>query len=404
MTIMTSMRQALLAVSFASLFCTSLTAQEAPGDASALQRIGEGNRDFAFESFAHIRCDKPNLAYSPLGVSAFYAMVYAGSRGQTAQELARVLNYPPSREKTLTSFGKLQKSLRTLPESEGLTLDVANSIWSSTALRPAFLKLIKSNLGAESHLIDGVSRTQRKMDDWVNLKTRGLIEECPVNLTRYTDFVLMNAVYFKADWANAFTPEYTLDTDFHLSNGDVVQVPMMNQSAFYQYGETEELQIISLPYQDDRFSMLVVLPDEDVSIDDLEASLTPEAVGRWSESLEHQRVRLSLPRFEIRSSIDLNDMLQSMGMPGEVFLAPDIAGITPKGDVEIGSSIQEVVLIVDEKGTEAAAVTAVVFGASGRLTRTAAFTADRPFLFLLRDQVDGTILFMGRVKDPRKTT
>ena len=176
---------------------------------------------------------------------------------------------------------------------------------------------------------------------------------------------------------------------------------MMRKTAKFNYAKANGLQLLEMPYKGNRVSMIVLLPEQGKSLADLEQSLTVENLAAWTGMLSNQRVAVSFPRFKVKSSLDLSQVFQSMGMSPSVFRAPNLSGMTSLRNLEISGALQEAVIIVDEVGTKAAAATAIGIDSRSLPPRAEVFNANRPFMFLLRDKDLGTIFFMGRVMDPR---
>lgn len=406
---MISLKLVALATS-STIICSTLGAQDVEKTNSILSQTLYGNEVFAIESFAHIPGAQENLAYSPLGVSEAFAMLYAGTRGETAKDISRVLRFADSPEKTLSSFGELQRTIEKLSEKDGFTIKIADSIWSTSSVLPSYKESIKSNLGAGAFSIKDLDETKEKMDKWVDVNTKGMIKQAPCELTPLTRNVLLNTVYLKGDWRSPFSSRKTRDLTFELASGESVKVPMMRQTSNFDYCEVEDAQIISMPYKGKDVSLLVVLPKEGLRLEDLEEAgvdkdFSPTNLGSWMSSLTTTKVKLSLPRFIIKNRIQIRPMLESMGLPSSVFETPDLSGMSKETGLKIDDAIQDVVFIVDEEGTEAAAVTAITVGARSRprqeQDKLVVFNANRPFMFVLRDNTNGSILFMGRVMDPR---
>jgi serpin B len=328
-------------------------------------------------------------------------MLYAGSRGATAQEIARVLNYSATPEKILEPYGLLRNFVDELSEDEGFTLKIADSIWSTgTGLEP-YVSAIKSNLGAEMFPLGKPSQAIAKMDKWVSTQTEGLLTKAPCKVTPLTEFVLINTVYLRGEWASEFDTFNTSNKPFSLADGESAEVPMMGKKAKFNYAKANGLQLLEMPYKGNRVSMIVLLPEQGKSLADLEQSLSDENLAAWTGMLSSQRVAVSFPRFKVKSSLDLSQVFQSMGMSPSVFRAPDLSGMTSLKNLEISGALQEAVIIVDEAGTKAAAATAIGIDSRRLPPPAEVFNANRPFMFLLRDNDLGTIFFMGRVTDPR---
>jgi len=228
-----------------------------------------------------------------------------------------------------------------------------------------------------------------------NLIAKGVLD----SMTR---LVLTNAIYFKGNWHSQFQEDRTRPAPFTLLNGDRVEVPMMNQTAEFGYMETEDFQALELPYVDNELSMIILLPKQTDGLTKFEQTLTLENLSQWLSKLHKREVIVSIPKFKMTSQFSLASVLKSMGMADAFNQAKaDFSGMNGKKDLFISAVIHKAYVDVNEEGTEAAAATAVTM----RLTsigpdQTPVFRADHPFLFLIRDNHSGSILFIGRVMNP----
>jgi serpin B len=221
-----------------------------------------------------------------------------------------------------------------------------------------------------------------------------------------TRLVLVNAIYFKGNWIRQFETRLTKKEPFHLSSGNTVTVPLMRQTDEFDYAESPDLQVLELPYAGGDLSMVVLLPRTVDGLGNLEAELTTQNLKAWTGNLRHKKVIVFLPKFRVTSGFSLAETLAGLGMPdafdGDL---ADFSGMDGRRDLFISAVAHKAFIEVNEEGTEAAAATAVMVGLTG-LPQTNApppvFRADHPFLFFIRDNSNGSILFLGRVTDPTK--
>jgi serpin B len=259
-------------------------------------------------------------------------------------------------------------------------------------------------------IVDFVNETEKArqtINDWVAEQTedkiKGLIPAGLLNpLVR---LVLTNAIYFNGKWVLPFDPSDTQGEPFTLLDGSTVQVPMMSQTETFRYAEGEGYQAAVLPYRGSSLSMVLLLPEEG-RFEEVEAALSPELLTSLDEHLAYERLRLSVPKFKFESEFNLSDALIGMGMPSAFGLGDsggaDFSGMTGDRSLMISAVIHKAFVAVDEEGTEAAAATAViVLEAEVVIDDVLEMKLDRPFLFLIRDEETGTVLFVGRVMDPR---
>ena len=221
-------------------------------------------------------------------------------------------------------------------------------------------------------------------------------------LNAATRLVLTNAIYFKGDWATQFKKDRTQDEPFTLLNGSTVQTPMMNQKARFGYAETDAIQVLEMPYVGEELTMVVLLPRKTDGIGELEKGLTTENLAQWLDKAHKREVIVAMPKFKMTSKFSMADVLRTMGMMDAFTPAADFSGMTGRRDLFISAVIHQAYVDVNEEGTEAAAATAVTMTLTAALpTQPPVFRADHPFLFLIRDKASGSILFLGRLMNPK---
>jgi serpin B len=384
--------------------------------------IVTGNNKFALELYAKLRSEEGNLFFSPYSISTALAMAHAGARGQTEAQMAGVLHFPiitkqgtelssmliQDRQKFASVFGKIIKDLNNRGKKGGYELRVANALWGQEGYEflEEFLELIKTNYGGRLNEVDFVraAETARKtINAWVEKKTNDKIKDLISKgvLNSMTRLVLTNAIYFKGNWARQFKEDRTKDAPFTLANGRKVDVAMMNQTAEFNYMETESFQALELPYVDDELSMIILLPKEFDGLDEFEKTLTTENLSEWLDELRDREVIVSIPKFKMTNQFALASVLKSMGMTDAFSANADFSGMNGRRDLFISAVIHKAYVDVNEEGTEAAAATAVTMKlTSVGPTRIPVFCADHPFLFIIRDNHSGSILFIGRVMNP----
>lgn len=386
------------------------------------QLIVAGNSKFALELYAKLRSKKGNLFFSPYSISTALAMTHAGARGVTESQMAGVLHFPVitkpdtelssklirEKQRFASVFGKIIKDLNSRSKKGGYELRVANALWGQEdyGFLGEFLELIKTNYGGRLNEVDFVraAETARKsINTWVEKKTNNKIKELISKgvLNSMTRLVLTNAIYFKGNWAKQFKEDRTKESPFTLTSGRKVDAAMMNQTGQFNYMETESFQALVLPYVDDELSMIILLPKEFDGLDEFEKTLTAENLSKWLGKLRNRKVIVSIPKFKMTSQFALASVLKSMGMINAFSPNADFSGMNGRRDLFISAVIHKAYVDVNEEGTEAAAATAVTMKlTSVGPTRIPVFRADHPFLFLIRDNHSGSILFIGRVMNP----
>lgn len=376
------------------------SAQTRPFDFSA--PFWQGNQDLALRMFATLRAQEDgNVFFSPLSLSAALGMTYAGARGDTAAEMARTLGFGMGQDGTHTAFGNLMETLKD-------DLHLANAlVLLQEGVRPEFQALLR-----EKYRADIFPGDLEAINAWVKDQTRGRIPTILEELDDDTLCVLLNAIYFRADWTVAFDPAQTRERPFWTAEGPQ-PAQMMHRQGRMRLLENEEVQVLSLPYAADgergeRLSMLVFLPRTRGGLAALEETLTPAQLLGWIDALfkaPMHTVNLALPRFRMETRFDLAGTFAEMGMPRAFARGrADFSAILGSpGEVWIDQIVHKAFVEVNESGTEAAAATAV---AMVRMTAVLDeppprnFHADHPFLFAIRDNHTRTLLFLGRMNTP----
>jgi serpin B len=348
-----------------------------------------------------------NICFSPFSISSAFAMVYAGASGSTADEMKKFLHYDG--EGIHDAYSALIKGLTSAPEGSGNLL-IANSIWPQRGYRllSSFTDLLKKAYDTEVRLVDykgNAEQSRLEINEWVAGRTMGKIKDIlPANsVNRESKLVLVNALYFKAPWLEEFSSAATSDADFFAAAGRRT-VRMMRSVRYAPYFETEDLQVVKLPYARGLFSMLIILPRDRDGLPALEGKIDAEMLNLVSSRPERKRVDLNLPKFKIESSFDVADAVKKLGVKSafDKDLA-DFSSMNGKRDLVIDAASHKVFVETDEKGTEAAAATAIAVARTTSIIRKdepVVFRADHPFIFLILDEASGAILFLGRMAAP----
>jgi len=410
---------AAIAISANLLAMDNQTAKESMNE----KIIVDGNNKFALELFTKLQSTKGNLFFSPYCISTALAMAHAGARNETESQIAGVLHFPVSangrtdtsskflldKQQFASSFGNIIKDLNNRGQRGGYTLTVANALWGQKnyGFLEDFLQLIETSYDGRLNEVDFVraAETARKtINAWVEKKTNDKIKNLISEgvLDSMTRLVLTNAIYFKGNWARQFKENRTEDSTFTLADGQKIDVATMNQKAEFGYMETDTFQALELPYVDEELSMVILLPKQFDALDEFEKTLTPDNLSQWLAKIHKREVVVFVPKFKMTSQFSLASVLKSIGMKDAFSSNADFSGINGKRGLFISAVIHKAYVEVNEEGTEAAAATGVVM----RLTSIGpapipVFRADHPFLFLIRDNLTGSILFIGRVANPK---
>ncbi len=378
---------------------------------SGANTIAKNNSAFALDLYQELRTSQSNIFFSPYSVSTALAMTYAGAQGNTEKQMAEVLRFSLEQNKLNPAFAELQSRLKEVEKSGNVKLHIANSLWPDKTyeLLKEYLSLAKKYYDVSITPVDyqhAHEAAREMINKWAEEKTQGKIKNVIESgvLNDLTRLILVNAIYFKGNWDNQFEPEQTKEKPFFVSSKESVQVPMMTQKHTFRYAELDNLQILELPYAGNELSMLVVLPKAKDGLDKLEKSLSVKKLNRWKKKLkDKEEVLVFLPKFKSTSDFRLAQSLISMGMVDAFTPQANFTGMVSRGDLFfIGDVIHKAFVDVNERGTEAAAVTAVIEIGTASAPAIPTFRADHPFIFLIQENSTGSILFMGRVTNPAK--
>lgn len=402
-------------------------------DAELTDAVVAGSNAFALDLYREVAEDGDNLFFSPISISLAMGYAYRGADGQTAEQMADVMRYPAGPVDYLRAAGALDRQLSI--SGEGRELRSANAFWvhDDLELQPDYMADLEAHARGVFNRVDFTADPEgarEAINDWVAGETNDRIEELISEgvIRKKTAAVLVNAIFWKADWLYPFTAESTRQEPFFLADGTEISTELMHQRNDFRGIERGSAKLIELPYAGEEVSMIAILPDDPDGIDQLERSLTAGRLERWLDVLDEAEpgdTELALPRMSLDWNADLVPVIEGMGAPlpfsgranfdrmAQFPVTPDnlpttTIGGMPTCGLTISNIIHQANIDVDEEGSEAAAATAVVMG----IIVTSAqrppppppfiFRADHPFMFLLRDNRSGAILFMGRLVDPRQ--
>jgi len=377
----------------------------APGEITALVK---GNNNFALELWG--RAGTGNQAMSPASISTALAMAWAGAKGTTAEQMKKVLHFEGTNDEIVQQWARIALALQ--DANRPFKLRLANRLYGDKhySFDTIYFTITRKVFDAPLEMVDfqGAAEEQRqKINKWVAERTEQRIKDLlpPRMIDSSTRLVLVNALYFLADWDHPFEQQATFDQPFH---GVAKQVPTMHASGQYLLARGEGAALLELPYKGGSAAMYVLLPDKKDGLAAIEHKLAP-TIKALQLKLASKQVTLALPKFTIDPShpLELSSQLAALGMPDAFDAAKsDFTGIAnpPKPDdrLAISAVLHKAFVKVDEKGTEAAAATAVVAvaGSAPPPAPREQFIADHPFLFLIVDKSTGLILFIGRVVEP----
>jgi len=379
------------------------------------ERLVTANNAFTIDLFKQLAQQPGNVIVSPFSVDTALLMAYAGARGETAAQMAGVLHLSNGDASVHSACAALLKHLNRENDGNNQLL-VANSLWAQRGylFEKPFQMLLHSNYDASLNILDltgwpgdfdpaKAAAARDKINGWVSAQTRGKINTIlpPALPDADTRLILANAVYFKGFWAVSFNKDDTKNSPFYVGSGQTVSVPAMHKTETCLYTENTGLQMLEMPYRSGRLSMEILLPKAKDGLAALEQTLTLEQIGQLRQTSFSTEINISLPKFKETSQFDLVKPLEDLGMK-DAFGDADFSGITPATPFYIEAVLHKAYVSVDEAGTEAAAATAVAFADKAAPAPPREFNADHPFLFWIRDNETGAILFMGRVANPLK--
>lgn len=405
----------LLAVTLPCQRPANATADSATANA---ENTATANNGFGCALYKKLGVEPGNLFFSPYSISVALTMTRIGARGATAEQMDAVLH--TSDLDVAKGHNALAKALtpRRVPDGgrrrqrvPSYEMHVANNLWGQVGLefRADFLGVLDKQYDAPLKRVDfrETAKVRKLINDWVAQHTKGRIKDIvPKDLPKPdTLLALGNAIYFKAAWAKAFKEFRTKPAPFTTHGGGKVEVPMMAHTDRLPYAETDDAQILELPYRGGDCSMVIVLPKTAKGLPALEKKLDANTLASFRGQLKSRMVAVKFPRFEFTNPFRLKDPLIALGMRN-AFSAElaDFSGMTEKEKLIIGAVLHKAFIAVDEKGTEAAAATIVMMKRSGGRRKTddpVPFVADHPFLFVIQHRKTGCVLFMGRVHDPK---
>ncbi len=377
---------------------------------AAVAAAAAGNNAFALDLYRSLAGEGGNIFFSPYSISGALAMVYGGARENTAGEMKKVLHYTLPDTDLHPALNALDQALGKAQSADTFTLKTANSAWAQQGFRfrQDYLDLLARNYGVGVRLADFKDASLREaarqaVNDWAKQSTEGKIPELIGKnlLTEYTRLILANAIYFKADWKDPFPKEKTSNGPFTLAGGEQVQVPMMrSRTGQYLYFKGQGYEAVELPYKGDRMSMLVLLPEKG-GLSALEAKLDAGLLQAAVAGLKPEGAQIVMPKFKFETSYLLEKQLPTLGMRDLFDVArANLSGMAEPGEAAlfVKHLVHKAIVAVDEKGTEAAAATAAIAEVASMPRQ---IVLDRAFVFAIRDRETGTVLFVGRVADPR---
>lgn len=380
--------------------------------------VTDANNRFAFDLYSRLAREDgnagSNLFFSPYSVSSALAITYEGAGGRTAEEIRSVLYFPQNDTARRDGFFTMNSGINT--GDSGYSLRTANALWAEKTypFLTEYTGISERYYGANTTNLDFIGHpeeSRKTINSWVEDKTEDRIKDLiPAGvIDPMTRLVITNAIYFKGNWVKQFDRNKTADAEFRTAPGKAMTVPMMqrtDEDAVFLYAENSGIQMLSMPYDHTsgkQLSMVILLP-KDGTLTGTEASLNSGMLSAMLQSAESRRVMVYLPKFSVKTRYtEMGRTLAAMGMPTAFSAGADFSGMDGRKDLFISDVIHQAYVDVNEEGTEAAAATAVIMklaAAPADPEPVPVFRADHPFIFLIRDDETGAILFMGRIMNP----
>jgi serpin B len=368
--------------------------------------LSDSMNDFSLDMYQQISVGADdNVFFSPYSIFVALAMTYEGARGDTAEQMKNVLGFEQNDEISLCSFGRIYNLLNIDAE---YTLNTANALWTKKdyPFLDEYLDFIDNYYMGKATDVD-FTNPQAAADiinKWIEENTGGKIEEMlsSGDISPGTVLILSNAIYFKGSWLTKFNAHDTVDIYFELTDKELVQVPTMvlkDSKVLFNYTETEDLQILELPYTGNDVAMLILLPKEN-DIINFNQKITSENLENWMDSMYPTLVDIYLPKFKFKTEYNLKNMLIDMGLDIAFSSYADFSGMNGYGGLFIEKVLHKAFIEVKEEGTEAAAATTVHILETAMPEPIKVFNVNHSFTFLIQHKETGTILFMGSVINP----
>lgn len=389
---------------FFNLFIIPLVSLSIISCSANIDPLVESHNKFAIDLYSELKNQEGNLFLSPFSISTVFRMAAQGAKGDTAEQMKKVLHHSAGATQELMSMLTNQSD-----EKRDCELNVSHALWVQEGLNivPEFSKALKNDYNAvpnQVNFVKNLENTIKTINQWVSDGTKGKIPQLLTSndVSEDTALILTSAIYMKGNWVHEFDETMTEKKPFYQSEGKVSQVDMMSHYARYSILMTPSFDLLEIPYLNlssgPRLAMYLFLPREQNGLASVEKELSEKNIRMWMDNMDSMRVHLSLPKFKMEQSFDLNQAMKSLGME-KAFdpSAADFSGITGNRDLFISKAVHKSFINVDEKGTEAAAATGLVMNLTSVMEQVIyEFVADHPFFFLIADKETGTILFMGR--------
>ncbi|MDR1039672.1 MAG: serpin family protein [Deltaproteobacteria bacterium] len=382
----------------------------APEAGETAKALASGLNGFAWELYRTLARDGGNVFVSPVSVAEALAMVHAGAAGATQTELGNALGFTFTGKELQGAWRGLRDAMKSAGGEGGAVFRLADSMWpdSSVRLLRGYLDSLEESFGPSSFPVDFSGDPEGARDainDWTLDVTQGTVSDLiPSPLPPETVLVLVNAVYFKGQWAEAFDRALTVRGDFNAAGPEPkpVKASFMIRQGRYGYLEDDLGQVLEIPYAGGRLSMALLLPNSgDGGLEELEMTTDGEGLASRLDGLAEKSVEVKIPRFRFAwGSKSLKAALGALGVKAAFSDSADLSGMDGTRKLKVSDVVHKAFVDVNEEGTEAAAASGAMVAPTSIQLSPLRFTADRPFLFLIRDKASGAVIFLGRLSDP----
>jgi serpin B len=356
----------------------------------ALSFSGISQNKFAFDIYSELGKES-NILFSPTCIKSAFALAYEGANSETQIEFEKVFGFEEDNSKFIAEIEHLKS-----------VSEISNSIWimENVEILKSYTDKMKSSFAIEPEFTDFKDDSKgsaKRINDWIEKSTNGMIKDM-LKPSDVKDFkmALVNAIYFKQGWKYTFDKKRTKKDEFTNYNGTLAEIDMMHSKRYYRAFDSKKEKVIELPYQDDKTSMVVILPNKMKGYE-----MTNENYDALISQLSKQEVNLKLPKFTFETStFELKPFLKPLGMDSAFVNFANFSGMREENDLKIGAALHKAKIIVNEKGTEAAAATVIGMNKKTSISTPSPvmqLTVDTPFYYFIKDNNTGTILFMGRM-------
>ncbi len=369
------------------------------------QELIESNNQFTFKAFQSLNNNDKNLVFSPYSVTSAMAMTYIGARNNTFGEISMTFNFNTN----INLFSEDYKNSFNLNTKKGDLIQFynANSLWiqKNIKLESDFLNLNKSYFSASLNYVNFLNnpdKSRLSINKWVEKNTKNKITDLlkPSSIDNSTRLVLVNALYFNGKWKSTFNKDNNTEDNFQIGRKEFTKVVFMNRKINSWYYENDDEQILDIPYVDENYSLMIILPKSYKKIRKIEKKLDNDYYKNYITNKEKIRIDLSLPKFNIESEFDLNKTLANLGVKEAFTVEADFTGITENEKLYISKVFHKANISVDEEGTEAAAATAVVMNKTSMRLDEVQVNINKPFIYIIRNNNNNCIYFIGKVNNP----